>query len=42
VILRIVGLYVFFGAALSRRDEYGCWESYMGQEVYTVFIVVSE
>eukprot|EP00038_Savillea_parva_P018661 m.24858 g.24858 ORF g.24858 m.24858 type:complete len:973 (+) comp4192_c0_seq1:59-2977(+) len=41
VILRFVGLYVFMYAAYRRHSEFECWESYVGQEAYTVFVVGS-
>lgn len=41
VVLRFVGLYVFIYAAYRRKDDYACWESFLGQEAYTVFIIGS-
>jgi len=41
IVLRFVGLYVFFYAAYRRVNEFECWESYLGQEAYTVFVIGS-
>lgn len=41
VVLRFVGLYVFIYASYRRKDDYMCWESYLGQEAYTVFVAGS-
>lgn len=41
IVLRFVGLYVFMYAAYRRHDGFECWESYIGQEAYTVFVIGS-
>lgn len=38
--LRIAGLFVFFYSIFLRRSQYMCWESFVGQYVYNLFIVV--
>lgn len=41
IVLRFVGLYVFLYAAYRKHDGFECWESYIGQEAYTVFVIGS-
>eukprot|EP00040_Diaphanoeca_grandis_P031399 m.187839 g.187839 ORF g.187839 m.187839 type:complete len:1136 (+) comp32318_c1_seq1:175-3582(+) len=41
VVLRIVGFYVALYAIYVRRITTGCWESFVGQEMYTIFVVGS-
>eukprot|EP00053_Salpingoeca_punica_P019461 m.197032 g.197032 ORF g.197032 m.197032 type:complete len:808 (+) comp17657_c0_seq1:69-2492(+) len=40
VVLRLVGLFVFFYTVFTRRDAYMCWESFVGQQAYNLFMVV--
>jgi hypothetical protein len=38
LVLRIIGLLVFFFQNLSQRDSFSCWENYMGQQLYVLYI----
>eukprot|EP00052_Salpingoeca_macrocollata_P022877 m.199889 g.199889 ORF g.199889 m.199889 type:complete len:857 (-) comp21905_c1_seq5:29-2599(-) len=40
VLLRLVGLFVFFYTVVNRRDNFMCSESYVGQQAYNLFVVV--
>eukprot|EP00036_Acanthoecidae_sp_10tr_P001751 CAMPEP_0182931310 /NCGR_PEP_ID=MMETSP0105_2-20130417/27979_1 /TAXON_ID=81532 ORGANISM="Acanthoeca-like sp., Strain 10tr" /NCGR_SAMPLE_ID=MMETSP0105_2 /ASSEMBLY_ACC=CAM_ASM_000205 /LENGTH=887 /DNA_ID=CAMNT_0025069721 /DNA_START=22 /DNA_END=2686 /DNA_ORIENTATION=+ len=40
-ILRFVGLYVFLFAVWTQYRGFACWESYVGQRIYTQFVVGS-
>eukprot|EP00051_Salpingoeca_urceolata_P020521 m.308923 g.308923 ORF g.308923 m.308923 type:complete len:665 (-) comp19634_c2_seq19:4901-6895(-) len=39
IILRLVGLYVFFYTVFINRVKFMCWETYVGQQVYNVFVI---
>ena len=34
VILRFVGLLVFFFTTVGLKDQFQCWENYVGQQMY--------
>lgn len=40
LILRSAGLFVFFYTIFMRRTSYMCWESFVGQYVYNLFIIL--
>jgi len=37
--LRVFSLYVFFYTVMLGRTEVMCWETYLGQQVYNLFVV---
>lgn len=39
VILRFVGLLVFFFTTVGLKDQFQCWENYVGQQMYSAFVV---
>ena len=36
VILRFVGLLVFFFTTVGLKDQFQCWENYVGQQMYAL------
>jgi len=40
MVLRVAGLSVFFYTLFKKRTSFMCWESYIGQYVYSLFLVL--
>eukprot|EP00048_Salpingoeca_helianthica_P006674 m.101392 g.101392 ORF g.101392 m.101392 type:complete len:843 (+) comp14089_c0_seq4:55-2583(+) len=40
MVMRITSLFIFFYTVFLQRSRYMCWESFVGQYVYSVFIIV--
>jgi hypothetical protein len=41
VVLKFVTFFVFFYQVFKQRENYACWENFLGQEAYKVFVVGS-
>ena len=41
LILRFVSLYAFFISIMAKKDDYACWETYLGQSIYQCFVAGS-